>query len=547
MKNAAIYVRVSTSKQAERDLSIPDQVNQCKAWCEQRDIEVVEVFSEPGASALDEDRPIFQELIYKAKRADKPFDVVVVHSLSRFSRDTLHSELYVRELRKVGVELVSITQDVGQDAGGEFIRKMLNVFDEHQSRETAKHVHRAMCENARQGFWNGNKPPFGYTLKVTERRGNKDKKVLIIDEAEAAVVRLVFDLALGRSGRPMGVKRIAVHLNERGYLKKGHRWSVGSVHKVLTCPTYAGRHPFNRHDTRNKQPRPPSQWVWMEVPGIVDEATFNAVGAMLHERSPVKTPPRVVNTPTLLAGVACCGHCGSALVKNTGRGKGGEAYSYYVCSKRQKEGTLDCKGVRMRMDTLDEIVTTEVAKWVLEPGHLAELLDAYIRSTADRAEAAQAKLAKLRHTHKETEAGLARLLALVEKGVMDAEDAILRERLAGLRFQRDELAREVGEHQKRLALGTPAITPEKVEALGHLLREKLFEGPVELRQAYARLLLSEVSVTRAEIKISGSKTVLARCTSADFGETAPGVLSFVQKWRALRESNPSLQRERLSS
>ena len=39
-----------------------------------------------------------------------------------------------------------------------------------------------------------------------------------------------------------------------------------------------------------------------------------------------------------------------------GRGKGGEAYSYYVCSKRQKEGTLDCKGVRMRMDALDEIV-----------------------------------------------------------------------------------------------------------------------------------------------------------------------------------------------
>ncbi len=63
--------------------------------------------------------------------------------------------------------------------------------------------------------------------------------------------------------------------------------------------------------------------------------------------------------------------------------------------------------------------------------------------------------------------------------------------------------------------------------IGQLLREKLFEGPVELRQAYARLLLSEVSVTREEIRISGSKTVLARCSSTDLSETAPCVLSFV--------------------
>src|SRR3546814_18853280 len=91
-------------------------------------------------------------MIFAARKADHPFDLVLVHSLSRFSRDSLHSELYVRELRKVGVELVSITQEVTQDAGGEMFRRMLNIFDEHQSRENAKHVHRAMLENARQGF-----------------------------------------------------------------------------------------------------------------------------------------------------------------------------------------------------------------------------------------------------------------------------------------------------------------------------------------------------------------------------------------------------------
>lgn len=103
MKRAAIYVRVSTSRQADRELSMPDQVAQCRAYCERQGWEVAEIFSEPGASALDEDRPVFQEMIYKSARADRPFEYVVVHSLSRFSRDAMHSEFYVRKLRKAGV------------------------------------------------------------------------------------------------------------------------------------------------------------------------------------------------------------------------------------------------------------------------------------------------------------------------------------------------------------------------------------------------------------------------------------------------------------
>ena len=220
MTGAAIYARVSTARQAERDLSLPDQIAQCRAYCERHGWDVVEVFCEPGASALDDDRAVFQEMIYKATRPDRPFTFIVVHSLSRFSRDSLHSELYVRKLRKAGVELVSITQIVSSDPSGEMFRKLLNVFDEHQSRENAKHVHRAMCENARQGFWNGSYPPFGYKTQTAERRGAKDKKVLVIDEEEACVVREIFALAAGREGRPFGVKAIACRLTERGITRR---------------------------------------------------------------------------------------------------------------------------------------------------------------------------------------------------------------------------------------------------------------------------------------------------------------------------------------
>jgi site-specific DNA recombinase len=536
MTRAAIYVRVSTSRQADRELSMPDQITQCRAYCDRQGWEIAELFEEPGASALDDDRPKFQEMIYKATRADRPFEYVVVHSLSRFSRDAMHSELYVRKLRKAGVELVSITQTVTPDPAGEMFRKLLNVFDEHQSRENAKHVHRAMCENARQGFWNGSYAPFGYQTHVAERRGNKDKKVLVVDDEEARIVRLIFDIASGVDGRPVGVKAIASYLNERGFTRRGRRFSTGSIHDILTSTTYYGRHYFNRRDSRNAQPRPPSQWVAFETPAIITESSFNAVQALLQSRDPKRTPPRVANGPTFLAGLARCGYCGAALIQNTG--KGGQ-YRYYCCSRKLKEGRMSCRGLRMPMEKLDEIVVGEIAKRVLEPERLGVMLEAYVKTNAEQGEQGKEKLAKLRTVQKEAEAGITRLLELVEKGLMEAEDGALRERLVALKLQRDEIAKEIADLQRRLTEAAPAITPEKIAKVSAMLRDKLDNGPAELRQAYARLLMDEVRVSYDEIHISGSKAVLARCASSSdgLGEAAPAVLSFVREWRARRDSN----------
>ena len=119
-------------------------------------------------------------------------------------------------------------------------RKLWNVFDEHQSRKNAKHVHRAICENARQGFWNGSHPPFGFRTQVAERRAAKDKKVLVVDDEEARAVREIFDIASGRERRPSGVKAIACRLTDRGVTRRGVRFSTGSVYEVLTSSRWCG-------------------------------------------------------------------------------------------------------------------------------------------------------------------------------------------------------------------------------------------------------------------------------------------------------------------
>ena len=151
------------------------------------------------------------------------------------------------------MELISITQTVSSEPSGEMFRKLLNVFDEHQSRENAKQVHRAMCENARQGFWNGSHPPFGYKTRIAERRHAKDKKVLVIDDEEACVVREIFTLAAGREGRPLGVKAIACRLTDRGVARRGVPFSTGSVYEILTPSAYYGQHYFNRRDSRTER------------------------------------------------------------------------------------------------------------------------------------------------------------------------------------------------------------------------------------------------------------------------------------------------------
>ena len=80
-------------------------------------------------------------------------------------------------------------------------------------------------------------------------------------------------------------------------------------------------------------------------------------------------------------------------------------------------------------------------------------------------------------------------------------------------------------------------TPEKISLVSTLLRDRLHHGPMEMRQAYARLLMDEVAVTQDEIQISGSRVILARVASDGANMPPPAVLSFVREWRARKDSN----------
>ena len=535
---AALYLRVSTARQAEHDVSIPDQRKQGEAYCLSRGLELVDTFVEAGASATNDRRPEFQRMIEAGTSKPAPFDVVVVHSFSRFFRDHFELEFYVRKLAKNGVKLLSITQEMGDDPMHVMMRQIMALFDEYQSKENAKHVLRALKENARQGFWNGSLPPIGYRVVAAEQRGAKVKKKLEIDPLHADTVRLAFKLALegdGTSG-PMGVKTITKHLNERRICTRdGGRWGIGTVHRMLTRATYAGRHEFNKRG-KSKELKPADEVIAVEVPPIIDQATFDAVQAHLKSRSPKVAHPQVVGGPTLLTGLIYCGKCGGAMTIRTG--KGGR-YRYYTCSMKARQGATACEGMTVAMERLDDLVAGYLSERLLDPDRLEDVLSDVLDRRQERSDRRREHIAELNRRASETELRLKRLYDAIESGIADLDDPALKDRIDGLKATRDQ-ARADSERASALlhSSAQQAITPTMLHKFASTARRRIRVEGGGYRRDHLRALAQRVEVDRGEVRIMGSKSSLLRLLSANGVATAAGgVPIVVPKWRAERDSN----------
>jgi site-specific DNA recombinase len=526
---AALYLRVSTARQAEHDVSIPDQRRQGEAYCASRGYALVETFIEAGASATNDRRPEFQRMIEAGISKPALFDVVVVHSFSRFFRDHFELEFYVRKLAKNGVKLVSITQEMGDDPMHVMMRQIMALFDEYQSKENAKHVLRAMNENARQGFWNGALPPIGYRIVAAEQRGAKTKKKLEIDPLHADTVRLIYRLFLEGDGRkgPMGVKAITCHLNERRlFTRDGGRWGLAQIHAILTRTTYIGEHRFNTRSHKDRERKPESEVAIMACPPLIDRETFDAVQARLKSRDPRMTPARITSGPTLLTGICFCAKCGGAMTLRTGKGSAGGVYRYYTCSTKARQGETGCKGRSIPMQRLDDLVVGHLEERLLQPERLEIILASVLDRRQERTERRREHLAELNKRITETDQRLNRLF--------DAPG--LKERIAGLKAIREQAATDAERAQAALdSAGNQALTPEMVMIFARAARQRIRLDGGGYRRDHLRALAQRVEVADTEVRIMGSKSELLRTLVAASGGKSgvAGVQGSVLKWRAI--------------
>ncbi|MCM8731820.1 recombinase family protein [Hephaestia sp. GCM10023244] len=533
---AALYLRVSTARQAEHDVSIPDQKRQGEAYCQSRGLTLVDTFIEPGASATNDRRPEFQRMIEAGTTKPAPFDMVVVHSFSRFFRDHFELEFYVRKLAKNGVKLVSITQEMGDDPMHVMMRQIMALFDEYQSKENAKHVIRALKENARQGFWNGSLPPIGYRTIAAETRGAKVKKKLEIDPLHADTVRLIYRLALegdGTTGQ-MGVKNIVSYLNShRIFTRDGGRWGIGQVHRILTRRTYMGEHEFNKR-TKTKALKPAHEIVTVAVPPLIDPETFQAVQALLKARNPKTMPSRVISGPTMLTGLIHCAKCGGAMTIRTG--KGGR-YRYYACSTKARQGPTACTGMAVPMEKLDDLVAEHLEKRLLRPERLETILAAVLDRRQEQGGRRREHIAELRKRSAESELRLKRLYDAIEAGVADIDDPALKDRIDGLKAVRDQAKADAGRAQAMLdSSGSKAVTPDMIERFAETARRRIRLEGGGYRRDHLRALAQRVEVAEGEVRIIGSKTRLLQTLLGKTGVNAVPIQGL--KWRRGWDSNP---------
>ena len=536
--HVALYARVSTTRQADNDLSIPDQLRQLHEWCKANGHLVVHEYIEPGASATDDKRPIFQQLIHDAGQKPQAFEAIIIHSLSRFFRDAIQFGVYERKLKKNKVNVISITQLTTDDSAGEMMRRIISTFDEYNSKENSKHTSRAMKENARQGFFNGSKPPFGYMAVATETLGShgRKKKKLQINDAEAGIVKMIYDLYLnGYRGKVLGIKEIAKHLNEKGLLMRGNVWGIQKVHKLLSDTLYIGDYYFNVIDSKTQQKRAPTEWIKTSIPLIIDAASFELVRRKRELRAPAKTPPRITSSPTLLTGLIKCGECGGSMTLVTG--KSGR-YKYYKCTTRQNKGNNACSSGNLSMEKTDQQVLNRLADQVFTPTRVQSMMVALRRRMKTSKDTQQERVNQLNKQVKLIEERQGRLLEAIETGTIELDETVQR-RAQQNKSARDALLIELSGVRRDHSLSVDQLKSSQVEAFAKTLKAKLLAKDSALAKSYLNLLVDEIVVTDHTATIKGSYGALMHAVSIDKIKVGhlKQVPTSITDWCAQRDSN----------
>ncbi len=527
-KNVAIYLRVSTSQQAKHDISLTDQRRQAEGYCNARGWTIVKEYVE-AKSGTDDNRPVFQSMINDGCNKNHPFDVVLVYAFSRFFRNAIDSGIYRRKLEKHDVSVQSVTQDFGDGHDGELLKNIIAAVDQHFSAENGKNVLSRMLENTRQGFWNGAMPPFGYKTITAEIRDKKEKKKLQIHPEEAQIVRSIFDAYLnGIDGSgSMGVKAIAVWLNERGYRnRRGKPFYTSNIHTILTRTTYFGEHYYNTTCHKTKKSKPREDWILLKSPIIILKDKFEQVQRLLKSKQQNVTAPRNLSGCTLLGGIAKCARCNSHY-KLMASGKG-KQYRYYKSSARLFRGNNACDCKNFPEKFLNDLVIDEISNNLLKPDYLFTLIKDLSEHNKTQSEHVKNDLKLLNQDFRDTEKRLNNLYDTVAQGKVanfdTLSDFIQKEntRLESLRQQISTKKQQQGQSYK--------FSNRQVKHFTDKLKNMLQNSSTKFKKQTLKDFVDEILITDNEMHIIASKSMIAQTLQAMKEGGKEKVRTSVREW-----------------
>ena len=218
MKTAAAYIRVSTDDQIE--YSPESQLKALRDYAGRNDMILPEeyIFIDEGISG---------------RTTPKPFDIILLWKFSRFARNREDAIVYKSMLRKqLGIDVVSISENIGDDKMSLLIEAMIEAMDEYYSINLAEEVKRGMIEKVSRGE-PVSIPAFGYDIR---------KKNYVPNPEKSPVVVSIFNDFLNG----IGTREIAQSLNALDIrTSRGGLWENRTVEYILRNPVYIGKIRWN--------------------------------------------------------------------------------------------------------------------------------------------------------------------------------------------------------------------------------------------------------------------------------------------------------------
>lgn len=344
----AAYCRVSTDDEEQKtsyEAQIgyyTEKINSNPEW------QMAGIFADEGISGTQaQKRPEFLKMIRLCRQ--RKIDVILTKSLSRFARNAVDSLGYIRELRALGIAVISEKENINTlTAESEMLITIMSCFAQAESESISKNV----SWGVRQSFKNGN-VPMQYARLLGYRKGHDGNAEIIPEEAE--VVKEIYRCYLDG----MSMNLIADRLNEKGLTTKGgsspYRKMV--VQRILTNEKYTGDALLQKTyvtDCITKKMRKnngelPMYLVKNHHEPIISRSDFNRVQEEMARRSSkrtiadklTKTGQGKYSAKYALSELLICGECGEHYRRVTWTAKGFKEVKWR-CVSRIQYGKKKC-------------------------------------------------------------------------------------------------------------------------------------------------------------------------------------------------------------
>ena len=358
--------RVSTTKQVDHDADnhadIPMQQKACREFAEKMGWTIVSEEQENGVSGYKVSADDRDKLQLVKKRAEQgKFDILLVFMFDRLGRKSDETPFVVEWFVRKGIRVWSVQE--GEQRFESHTDRLTNYIRfwqaDGESQKTSIRTKMALGQMVEEGRFRGGKTPYGYRLEksgILNKRKHEVNK-LVIDDAEAEVIRMMFDLCIS-SG--YGKFRLAHFLNDHGIRnRKGETWHDATVGAILHNPLYMG---ILRSGETYSEP--------FEDLQIIKPELFQMAQNLMSERTNAskeyRTMPLNTTGQSLLSGNVFCGHCGGRLTLTTN----GKVYRQadgtpvkkkrirYVCYNKTRH-RAECDGqTGYTMHILDGVIET---------------------------------------------------------------------------------------------------------------------------------------------------------------------------------------------